>query len=305
MIEVDKISKTFRVKGKEIRALDKISFQLGKGEICGLVGHNGAGKTTLIKILSTLIVPDAGEARVENHDVVKEANLVRKLLGVMTVSERAFYYRLTGMENLMFFASIRGLSLSEARSRAKELLEMVGLLEWKDIPYMKYSTGMARKLALARALITDPPVILMDEPTLGMDPISSREFRRLVESLGRNRTVLMTSHNMVEVEDLADRVVILNRGKLIASGSPRELKERVGTMKLVRTKMPDSRLRKYIVGLSDQYFILRVPENMNVEGDEVSREPATLEDVFVSLTDEVDSTTNRSRGGGGWRRWAS
>lgn len=100
-------------------------------------------------------------------------------------------------------------------------------------------------------------------------------------------------------------MVILNRGKLIASGSPRELKERVGTMKLVRTKMPDSRLRKYIVGLSDQYFILRVPENMNVEGDEVSREPATLEDVFVSLTDEVDSTTNRSRGGGGWRRWAS
>ncbi|ABP95042.1 MULTISPECIES: ABC transporter ATP-binding protein [Metallosphaera] len=305
MIDVSHLSKTFQVKGKEIHALSDITFEVKTGEICGLVGHNGAGKTTLVKILSTLIIPDSGEARVEGHDVVSEANIVRKLLGVMTVSERAFYYRLTGMENLMFFASIRGLSLGESRSRAKELLEMVGLLDWKDIPYMKYSTGMARKLALARALITDPPVILMDEPTLGMDPISSREFRRLVEGLAKRKTVLMTSHNMAEVEDLAQRVVILNRGSVVASGSPQELKERVGTMKLVRTRSPDARLRKFVVGLSDQYFLVRVPEHFNVEGDEVRREPATLEDVFVSLTDEADSTTNRSRGGGGWRRWAS
>ncbi len=235
---------------------------------------------------------------------MREAKVVRKLLGVMTVSERAFYYRLTGLENLIFFASIKGLSLGMAKSRALHLLELVGLRDWKDIPYMKYSTGMARKLALARALIGDPPVILMDEPTLGMDPISSREFRRLVEEIARDKTILMTSHNMIEVEDLADKVVILNRGRLIASGSPDELKDRIGVMRVLRSRDANPSLRKFVVGFSDGYFILRVPDGVSVEGEEIRKEPATLEDVFVSLTEEADSTTNRSRGGG-WRRWAS
>ncbi|AEB95442.1 MULTISPECIES: ABC transporter ATP-binding protein [Metallosphaera] len=302
MIKVEGVHKVFKVKRKEIRALNDVYFDVNKGEICGLVGHNGAGKTTLIKILSTLTVPDLGDALVDGFSVTREAKQVRKRLGIMMVSDRAFYYRLTGLENLIFFASVQGLSLNEARSRSKELLELVGLYEWMNVPYMKYSTGMARKLALARALITDPSVILMDEPTLGMDPISSREFRRLVEGLARSKTVLMTSHNMIEVEDLADTVVILNRGKVIAKGPPGELKERIGTMKLIKVKEADPKLRKFVVGFSDNYFLVRVPGNLNVDGEEIRREPATLEDVFVSLTEEADSTTNRT--GGGHRRWA-
>lgn len=300
MIEVEGISKAFRVKSTVIRALDDVTFTVPRHSVGGLVGHNGAGKTTLIKILSTLILPDKGDARLEGISI-RDEKRVRKVIGVMTVSERAFYYRLSGFDNLVFFGIVQGLSISDAKRRAKELLDLVGLSDFADLPYMKYSTGMQRKLALARALILDPPVLLLDEPTLGMDPISSRDFRGLVKGLSKEKTILMTSHNMKEMEDLADKVIILKRGKVAAQGTREEITSSIGKVKLVVLDRVPSGFEKYISGFSQGKVILRVPESeVNFEGEVIGEEDATLEDVFVYYTgEELDSARNRSRG---WRR---
>mgnify|MGYP001772534647 CR=1 FL=1 len=305
MIEVDHISKTFHVKSVDIKALDDVTFTIPKYSVGGLVGHNGAGKTTLIKILSTLIIPDQGDARL-NGISIREEKKIRKIIGVMMVSERAFYFRLSGFDNLVFFGIIQGLSISEAKRRAKELLELVGLSDFANVQYMKYSTGMQRKLALARALILDPPILLLDEPTLGMDPISSRDFRSLVKKLAKEKTILMTSHNMREVEDLADKIVILKRGKVVAQGSREDIVSSVGKVKVIITDKVPSGFEKYVSTFIHGKAVLRVPEKeREVDGDVIGEEEATLEDAFVYYVgEEIDSTRNRRRGGGGWyRRW--
>lgn len=304
MIEVINISKTFKTGGKEIKALNNVSFKLEKGKIGALVGHNGAGKTTLLKILSTLIIPDSGDAYINGYSVTKQEKEVRKNIGIMMVSERAFYYRLSGFDNLVFFGIIQGLSISEAKRVAKELLDLVGLSEWRDVQYMKYSTGMQRKLALARALILDPPVLLLDEPTLGMDVVSSRDFRSLIKKISKEKTILLTSHNMKEVEDLADKIFVLKRGNLIAEGSKEDILAKLGKVKLVSVREVPKGFDKYVVGYDNGTFLLRVPESENISGKVIKEEPATLEDVFVYLMgEEIDSTRNRFRRGS-WRRWA-
>jgi len=304
LIEVINISKTFKTGGKEIKALNNVSFKLEKGKIGALVGHNGAGKTTLLKILSTLIIPDSGDAYINGYSVTKQEKEVRKNIGIMMVSERAFYYRLSGFDNLVFFGIIQGLSISEAKRVAKELLDLVGLSEWRDVQYMKYSTGMQRKLALARALILDPPVLLLDEPTLGMDVVSSRDFRSLIKKISKEKTILLTSHNMKEVEDLADKIFVLKRGNLIAEGSKEDILAKLGKVKLVSVREVPKGFDKYVVGYDNGTFLLRVPESENISGKVIKEEPATLEDVFVYLMgEEIDSTRNRFRRGS-WRRWA-
>lgn len=303
MIKVVNVSKVFSAKGKEVKALDGVSFELGKGKVGALVGHNGAGKTTLIKILSTLIIPDSGDAFINEYSVKKEEKQVRKNIGTMMVSERAFYYRLSGFENLVFFGIIQGLSIGDAKRRAKELLDLVGLSDWKDVQYMKYSTGMQRKLALARALILDPPVLLLDEPTLGMDVMSSRDFRNLIKLISREKTILFTSHNMKEVEDLGDKIILLKKGKILAEGTRDELLSRMGRVKLIVTKSVNKGFEKYVVGYEKGVFLLRVPEGENVEGEIVREEVPTLEDLFVYLVgEEIDYTKNKSRGER-WRKW--
>ncbi|BFH73820.1 ABC transporter ATP-binding protein [Sulfurisphaera javensis] len=305
MIKVVNVSKTFRTGGKEIKALNNVNLEIEKGKIGALVGHNGAGKTTLIKILSTLIIPDSGDAYINGYSVTKNEKEVRRNIGTMMVSERAFYFRLSGFDNLVFFGIIQGLSKSEAKRRAEELLELVGLSEWKNVQYMKYSTGMQRKLALARALILDPPVILLDEPTLGMDVVSSRDFRSLIKVISKEKTILLTSHNMKEVEDLADKIIVLKRGNVIAEGTKEEIISKLGKVRIVAVNDVPKGLDKYVVGYNNGIFYLRVPENENVNGEVIKEEKPTLEDVFVYLMgEEIDSTRNRTRRGGGWRgRW--
>ncbi|TRM80827.1 ABC transporter ATP-binding protein, partial [Sulfolobus sp. F3] len=227
-IEVVNISKIFKIRRKVIKALDDVTFKIEKKSIGALVGPNGAGKTTLIKILSTLLIPTTGDAIVNGYSVTREEKKVRESIGLVTVSERLFYYRLTALENLIFFASLQNLSLSDAKKRANELLELVGLSEWANIPYMKFSTGMQRKLALARALITDPPILLLDEPTLGLDPLSARMFRDLVRRISREKTVLLTSHYMKDIEELAEKIILLKKGKVLVEGTRETLKNYLG-----------------------------------------------------------------------------
>ncbi|ACP49914.1 ABC transporter related [Sulfolobus islandicus Y.N.15.51] len=308
MIKTIDISKTFKIKYKVIKAVDDVSFEIERNTAGALVGPNGAGKTTVIKMLSTLIIPSSGDAIVNGYSITREEKKVRESIGLVTVSERLFYYRLTALENLVFFASLQNLSLSDARRRAREVLEIVGLSEWENIPYMKFSTGMQRKLALARALITDPPVLLLDEPTLGLDPLSARMFRDLVRRIGRDKTILLTSHYMKEIEELAEKIILLKKGKVIAEGNKENLKNYLGKVIEVEVNEYPLALGKYVVETSTNYYILRIPEK---ELDElkdyrvIKEEEPSLEDVYIFLIGDVeDSARLEVVRRGGWRgRW--
>ncbi|MEM1923428.1 MAG: ABC transporter ATP-binding protein, partial [Nitrososphaerota archaeon] len=215
-------------ENSEILALDGVSLKVERGVIFSLVGPNGAGKTTLIKILSTLLIPDGGSAFVEGYDVVKQASKVRSIIGLVLAPDKGFYSRLSGLENLIYYGRLYGLSKSEATRRAKELLDLTGLGEDGLRLYEEYSLGMRAKLSIAKALINEPEIIFLDEPTIGIDPLSARRIRQLIKDLATGgRTILMTSHNMWEVESLSNRVAIINNGRIVAEGSPQELKERL------------------------------------------------------------------------------
>ncbi|AWR93280.1 ABC transporter ATP-binding protein [Acidianus brierleyi] len=290
MIDVIKLTKIYKLKNKQVSALSDVSFTLKSG-IGSLVGHNGAGKTTLIKILSTLVIPTSGDAFIEGHSVTREEKKVRELVGLVSVSERQFYYRLTAMENLLFFSSLQGLSITEAKKRAKEVLEMLNLSEWENVQYMKFSTGMQRKLALARALITDPPVILLDEPTLGLDPLSAREFRNVIKNF-KDKTILFSSHYLKEVEELADKIILIKRGKIICEGNAEELKSKLGKVVEVKVREIPRGLERYAISLVGEP-VLRLPEKETEKlkyFEDIREVEPTLDDVYAYMIgDEEDS----------------
>ncbi len=219
----------FKGERKVVKAVDSVSFKVSQGEVFGLVGPNGAGKTTTIKILSTLLIPDSGKAWVNGFDVLNEANKVREVLGLVLSPDKGFYSRLTGVENLAYYGRLYGLGRNDAYRRAKELVELVGLGDDGYRMYSEYSLGMKAKLSIAKALIHDPPIIFLDEPTIGLDPLSARKIRQLINDLARQgKTILITSHNMWEVEHLSTEVAVINKGRIAAIGSPKELKQRLG-----------------------------------------------------------------------------
>lgn len=306
----------FRGRNEDVDALRGVSFKVRAGEVVGLLGPNGAGKTTTIKILSTLLLPDSGHATVCGFDVVREAQRVRKVIGIMLSVEKGFYGRLTGRENLTYFGSLYGMEKRELERRANFLLDLVGLKELggSDRLYEEYSLGMKARLALARALLKDPPVLLLDEPTLGLDPPSARRIRSLVRELAsrEGKGVLYTSHNMFEVELVCDRVVLINKGKIVAEGTPEELKgmlPNVRTLELYLRRVTEDlieEVRGYGIEVReplqtpDGLYILKVlarkPEEIvdDILRATVSRgidvvrlkiEEPTLEDVFVYFTD--------------------
>ncbi len=228
--DLTKIFKSGLFQKTEFKAVDSVNLKVERGEFFGLLGPNGAGKTTLIKIISTLTIPTSGTALVNGYDIIKQERQVRNSIGLVGVGERIFYWRLTGMQNLLFFASLYNIPLKEAESRAEELLKMVGLYQFADTRYMNYSTGMQRKLAIVRALLTDAPILLLDEPSIGLDPISAKQVRDFLKNQVQRKmgkTILLTTHYMEEAEQLCERVGFMSRGKLVAVGSPSELKEKM------------------------------------------------------------------------------
>mgnify|MGYP001770731307 FL=1 len=221
-----------------VEALRGVSFRVRWGEVYGLLGPNGAGKTTTVKILATLLIPDDGYAAIDGHDVVKEASMVRRIIGLVLYPDKGFYSRLSGYENLVYFGRLYGLSKSVAEVRARELMRLVGLEDAMNRPYEEYSLGMRARLAIARALIHDPPVIFLDEPTIGLDPISAREVRDLVRRLRREgKAILFTSHNLWEVEEVCDRVGIISNGRMIIEGSPRDIKDMLGLKYVIEVEV--------------------------------------------------------------------
>jgi ABC-2 type transport system ATP-binding protein len=212
-------------RGQPKIALDRVELCVEPGEIFGLLGPNGAGKTTLVKVLSTLILPTAGRASVAGLDVVERAHDVRRRIGVVYGDERTFYLRLSGVENLRFYASLYGIPRAEANSRIGRLLDLVGLSAAADVRMHHYSTGMRQRMAIARGLLPDPEILFLDEPTRTLDPVASRDLRDLVRERVANgrRTVLLATNIMAEAEQLCDRLAFLSRGRVLFTGSIGEM----------------------------------------------------------------------------------
>ena len=213
-----------------IKALDRVDFEIQEGELFGLLGPNGAGKTTTVKILCTLLEPTDGYALVKGYDVVNNAGEVRKIVNMVAGGERMLYFRLTGRENLKYFAELYDVPKKEVNSRINTLLELVGLSERADDEVEKYSKGMRQRLQVCRGLINDPQVLFLDEPTLGLDVNIAKDIRKFIcEKIVREqgKTVLLTTHYMYEAEEMCDRVGFLSKGKLVAVGSAEELKRRM------------------------------------------------------------------------------
>jgi len=210
-----------------LTTLIDVNIRVGKGEVLGLLGPNGAGKSTLIKILCTLILPSEGDAYVNGYDVVKEGQKARASIGFVTTDERSFYWRLSGRENLQFFATLYNLPQSDVKARVEELLEVVHLKKRADEPFLSYSAGMKQSMAIARGLLNDPAVLFMDEPTRSLDPGAAKGLRQFIKEHiveEKGKTVFISTHQLDEAEELCDRVAILDEGRIKADASPADLK---------------------------------------------------------------------------------
>ncbi|WP_225743816.1 ABC transporter ATP-binding protein [Marinilactibacillus sp. Marseille-P9653] len=304
MLEVREISKSF----KKTVAVDHLSMYIEKGESIGLLGPNGAGKSTTISMISTLLPPDNGTIEYKNINILKNASTIRPVLGVVP-QEIALYEELSAYENMRFFGKIYGLKGTALNSKVDEVLKLVGLTERQKEPVKNYSGGMKRRINLAVALLHDPEVLIMDEPTVGIDPQSRNHILDTIRKLNveHNLTILYTSHYMDEVEKLCDRIYIMDDGKIVASGTNKELKSllsneetveiEVKTKKVefaeVLKKHPDvnqlyetTKGYRLIVSKRDELLVdifrQAALHEVTVTGIQV-KEP-TLEDVFLHLT---------------------
>ncbi|HHF09847.1 MAG TPA: ABC transporter ATP-binding protein [Methanomicrobia archaeon] len=313
-IVVSNLTKKFIKKGKrrfltrekeEILALDHISLRVKKGELFGLLGPNGAGKTTLVKCLATLLIPDEGTAVIDGHDIIEDPISVRKILGITTGGERTLYWKLSARDNLKYFASLYGLSSKEAEERIDYLLDIMDLKEKQHQRLEKYSTGMRQKVSIARAILHDPKIILLDEPTLGLDPSFSMFLRSFIKNeLNRKegKTILLTTHYMEEADQLCDRIAFVNKGKLIVVDTSKNLKRSVSKNEVLEIKCVGNvenlvGFNAYIENKRDYTEIKILHENTEEIMDDVLKiikekakilsvnvKRPTLEDVFIHLT---------------------
>ncbi len=224
----------FRRKSIDIEAVRGVSFEIAEGELFGLLGPNGAGKTTTIKMLITLLIPTSGTARVLGLDVVKDAREVRKRIGYVFGGERGLYERLSGLDNLRYFAELYAVPPREQKQRIEFLLDLVGLKGREKERVEGYSRGMRQRLHIARGLLHDPPVVFLDEPTIGVDPVGARDLRATIAALTESgKTVLLTTHYMFEADSLCNRIAVINKGQVVAEGTPSDLKSIVADRTVV------------------------------------------------------------------------
>lgn len=261
-----------------VKAVDDISFSAQRGEIFGLLGHNGAGKTTTIRMLTGRTKPTSGSAHIAGYDVVTQLDHIKPLVNLV-FEDQNLYERMTGQDNLKFFADLYGMP----GARVGELLDRVGLdAEARKRKVKTYSSGMKQRLLIARALINNPQILFLDEPTRGLDPSSARELRQIVREMSQQgTTVVLTTHYMEEADELCDRVAFLANGKIVAMDTPTELKLRYGT--------PSARLllkdRSELVVDLDSPEDARKVEELMAAGDILTMhsQEGTLEDVFINL----------------------
>ena len=228
----------FRRSIKEVVAVEDISFDVRPGELFGLLGPNGAGKTTTVKMLATLLIPTRGTISVMGHDIVKEAKAVQQQIGFIFGGERGLYWRLSGIDNLRYFASLYHVDPEVTRQRIPYLLDLVGLHDRGNERVEGYSRGMKQRLHVARTLLHDPEVLFLDEPTIGLDPVGAREFRQVIRNLqSEKKTILLTTHYMFEADQLCQRVGVIKHGKIIALDTPATLKEHVRDLSVIELEV--------------------------------------------------------------------
>lgn len=216
---------------KVTNAVEGVTLQVREGEIFGLVGPNQAGKTTLIKLLCTLILPTSGKALVKGYDTSSQQDKVKACIGLVAGEDRSFYWRLTGRQNLHFFASLYGLSSLEAKKKVKEVLGILEIEDKADINFQKYSSGIKQRMLIARSLLSDPQILFMDEATKSLDPYAACKLRRFIkEELveKRKKTIFMTTHQMTEAEEICDRIAIMQGGRIKKLGTLEELRKETG-----------------------------------------------------------------------------
>lgn len=268
------------------RAVDGVDLEVPTGMIYGVLGPNGAGKTTTIRMLATLLQADAGSAKIFGHDVAKEPQIVRQLIGV-TGQYASVDESLSATENLKIFSRLLGLSRKEAGKKAEELLEEFGLTEAAKRPLKHFSGGMRRRLDLAASLIAQPPLIFLDEPTTGLDPRTRNQMWETIRRLVRTgSTVLLTTQYLQEADELADRIAVIDKGRVVAEGTVDELKKSVGTssLHLVVEKPEDTAEVRRLVE-----SILHVPSSVSAEGGKVTAplaDPNRVTDLLTALRDK-------------------
>lgn len=296
-ISIRNLSKTYPVPFRRLRAffrrpvkdpveaLRDVSFEVETGEIFGLIGRNGAGKTTLTKIVATLVQPTTGSVSVHGHDSVSDDEHVRRQIGLATAEERSFYWRLTSEQNLMFFARLHGLSDRVAKERIKDVFSKLELDEVARRRFGELSTGNKQRLAVARALLANPPVLLLDEPTRSLDPLAAARMRDLIRSLANQDlpvTILLTSHNLAEVETLCARVAIISRGRIRAIDTPRNLRDLTSGSETVQITLASGETISFTRQRDDDLLDRKIRElqtNRNRIID-IETERATLLDVL-------------------------
>jgi ABC-2 type transport system ATP-binding protein len=244
----DKLGRIYdrRVKRatQQVVALDGLDLEIPRGTVYGLLGPNGAGKTTTVRILSTLLTPTSGTACVLGHDVEHEPRQVRRRIGLILGGDRGLYGRLTGRENLSYFAALSHLPRGETATRVEAALDSVSMRDAADRLVEQYSRGMRQRIHIARGLLTDPDVVFMDEPTTGLDPESADELRRLVPRLvDRGKTILLTTHYMFEADQLCERLAIIDQGRVVVEGPPSRVKDTFARVHITEITTSRSDLR--------------------------------------------------------------
>jgi len=308
-ISIRNLSKTYPVPFQRLRAffrrpvkepveaLRDVSFEVETGEIFGLIGRNGAGKTTLTKIVATLVQPTTGSVVVRDHDSVEEDELVRREIGLATAEERSFYWRLTSEQNLLFFARLHGLSARETKQRIADLFAQLELEEVAKRRFGELSTGNKQRLAVARAMLATPPVLLLDEPTRSLDPLAAARMRDMIRSLAEQDppvTIFLTSHNLAEVETLCRRVAIISRGRIRAIDTPRKLRDLTSGSELVHITVAGGEKISFTRQHNDDLLDKKIRE-LQLQGKrimDIDTERATLLDVLerYEAADEREST---------------
>ncbi len=315
-IQVEHLRRVYRTtvgvvrrRAKEVLAVDDLSFEVSAGELFGLLGPNGAGKTTTVKMLTTLLIPTSGSARVLGMDVVRQAEALRGRIGFIFGGERGLYWRLSGNDNLRYFASLYHVDPRVSKQRIPYLMDLVGLAGRGNEKVEGYSRGMKQRLHIARTLLHDPPLLFLDEPTIGLDPVGAREIRQVVRDLQSERkTILLTTHYMFEADSLCQRIAVIDHGRIVALDSPQGLKRLVRDLSVIEVELfgvqPEVieglRSESYVDSVTvedrDQRQILLVQTERGSEavqdllhrleglrvGKVTVREP-TLEDAYVRL----------------------
>ncbi|MFV2015706.1 MAG: ABC transporter ATP-binding protein, partial [Candidatus Heimdallarchaeota archaeon] len=235
IISIQNLSMTYRSKIRqgffnseltEVNALTNINLKIKAGEIFGILGPNGAGKTTLIKCLTTLLIPTSGTALVNGYDIKNEEKQVRASIGAMLMGERGLYWKLTARENLLYFAQLYSIPKNLRVERVNDLIKLLELEAYADRPVESYSSGQRMKVAFAKAMVHDPPIIFLDEPTIAMDVHGARKLKEIVKSLPKlGKTVIYTTHIMTEAEELCDQLAIIDKGEIIACDTPSGIKK--------------------------------------------------------------------------------